>query len=101
MDSVLELMHYGTILIFGVYLSAAFLGVWLNRRNILILLVFCVVSGAIDAVSKVLFGAQIAAKLYPLFTHVPLILFLMFFYKYKLIPTMTSVFTGIFKLSAQ
>ena len=50
MDSVLELMHYGTILIFGVYLSAAFLGVWLNRRNILILLVFCVVSGAIDAV---------------------------------------------------
>ena len=94
MDSVLELMHYGTILIFGVYLSAAFLGVWLNRRNILILLVFCVVSGAIDAVSKVLFGAQIAAKLYPLFTHVPLILFLMFFYKYKLIPTMTSVFTA-------
>ena len=90
-NSILEFLHYGTILLFGIYLSGAFLGIHMNRRNVLILLAFSAAVGVINAVAYALFGVSITEKIYPLIIHFPLFLFLKFFYKYKVLPTMLSV----------
>ena len=45
LENVLIVLHNATTLLFGVYISAAFLGIKMTRRNIYILLGFsCAVS---------------------------------------------------------
>ena len=44
---ILNIVHNATTLLFGVFASAAFLGIRLNRKNNLTLLLFSCVSGAI------------------------------------------------------
>lgn len=89
---VFQFVHYGMILIFGVYLSAAFIGIQMNRRNIMILLGFSAVVGAINAVCFVSFGLTITEQIYPLISHLPLILFFGFYYKFKIVSAVLSVF---------
>lgn len=91
-ESVLELLHYGIILIFGIYLSAAFLGIQMNRKNGLILLAFSTVEGMINTIAFAWYGLIFTEHVYPIIIHLPLMLFLIFFYKYKVIPTVLSVF---------
>ena len=43
--NILSLIHNTTTLLFGVYASAAFLGIRMNRKNILALLTFSCVTG--------------------------------------------------------
>lgn len=43
--TILSLIHHATTLLFGVYASAAFLGIRLNRKNNLILLGFSCTTG--------------------------------------------------------
>lgn len=94
MDKFLEMFYYGTILLFGIYLSAAFLGIRINRRNSLILLAFSAVVGAVNAVSYVLSGIHFTEELYPLITHLSLALFFVLFYKYRVLPAVIAVFTA-------
>lgn len=82
-EGILELFHYGTIMLFGIYLSAAFLGIMMNRRNVLILLGFSAVLGAINTFFFIKCGVIVTEQVYPLIIHLPLVLFLIFFYRYK------------------
>ena len=86
-----EILHYGTILIFGIYASAAFLGIRMNRQNIMILFVFSTAMGMINTCSFLLLGIAITEKIYPLIIHLPLILFFRFVYKYQVTPAVLSV----------
>ena len=43
--NILSLIHNTTTLLFGVYASAAFLGIRMNRKNILALLTFSCITG--------------------------------------------------------
>ena len=45
--TVLSLIHNALTLLFGVYVSAAFLGVKMNRKNVFVLLLFSVVIGGV------------------------------------------------------
>ena len=51
LTNILSLIHNATTLLFGVYASAAFLGVRLNRKNNLHLLIFSCLTGVIYALS--------------------------------------------------
>lgn len=90
-NNIFALMHYGTIMLFGIYLSSAFLGIRMSKKNIFILLGFSAVAGAVNAVCFVLFGVDFTERIYPLIIHLPLILFLRFFYKYRIISVVMSV----------
>ena len=92
--NVLNITHNAITLLFGVYISAAFLGILMNRRNILILLAFSACVGAVNAAVFALFGAAFTEKIYPLIIHIPLVLFLTLFYKYKAILCALSVLTA-------
>lgn len=90
-EAILELCHYGVILVFGVYLSASFLGIVMDRRNILILFGFSCVAGVLNLISFVLLGTDMTEKIYPLIIHLPLIIFLNLFYKARKISAVISV----------
>lgn len=93
-DTVLDLLHNALTLLFGVYISAAFLGIRMNRRNVLILFAFFSAVGVVLVSSFALFGAKVTQQIYPLIIHIPLVLFLTLFYHYKAILAVLSVLTA-------
>lgn len=94
LDNILSILHNATTLLFGVYISSAFLGIRMNRKNILILLGFSSAAGVLYVLSFILFGNVITAQIYPLIIHIPLIIFLSCFYKYKVVLSTLSVLTA-------
>lgn len=92
--TVLSVIHNATTLLFGVYVSAAFLGVRMNRKNILRLLCFSLAIGAVYAASYFLFGVDGTKKLYPFIVHLPLIVFLHGVYRYRFPHCVLSVLTA-------
>lgn len=92
--SILALLHNATTLLFGVYISAAFLGVQMNRRNVCTLMGFSCAVGMIYIASYLLLDTAGTEKIYPLIVHLPLILFLTYHYKYKPALSALSVLTA-------
>ena len=93
LENVLIVLHNATTLLFGVYISAAFLGIKMTRRNIYILLGFSCAVSVVYIGTFLLFGATVTRQVYPLIVHLPLVLFLALFYKFKLLLSIMSVTT--------
>lgn len=94
LTEILGFFHNATTLLFGVYISAAFLGIKMTKKNVLILMGFSGAIGALYIASYMLFGVEGTEKIYPLIIHLPLVLFLTFVYKYKFALSMLSVLTA-------
>lgn len=92
--NILSLIHNTTTLLFGVYASAAFLGIRMNRKNILALLTFSCITGVFYVLSFVLHGTSFTEQVYPFIIHIPLVLFLTFYYKYKMANSILAVLTA-------
>ena len=92
--SLLFTIHYATTLMFGIYISAFFLGVKQNRKNIIILMGFCAFIGILHVICIRMAGTVTSYQLYPFSTHLPLILFLVLYYKYSLTASCISVFSA-------
>lgn len=93
-NSALELLHHAVTLLFGVYISAAFLGIRMSRKNIAVLGGFSAAVGAVSTLSFIFFGEAFTAQVYPLIIHLPLILFLTLYYKYTALRSTLSVLTA-------
>lgn len=91
---ILALLHHGTTLLFGIYVSALFLGIRMTRKNIISLFIFACGVGLVYIPTYVWFGADVTEQLYPLIIHLPLILFLHFYYKFKTVTCLLSVLTA-------
>ena len=76
LETVLCVAHNATTLLFGVLVSAAFLGVRMERGGVAWLLGFSAVSGAAFVAVGASAGELAARQLYPLVVHVPLVAFL-------------------------
>lgn len=94
MVQVLLFIHNLTTMLFGIYISAFFLGVKQNRRNIFTLFLFFSCEGIVYIISFFLFGLAVTDRLYALIIHLPLILFLIFHYRYPLVSSCISVFSA-------
>ena len=93
-ENVLYILHNATTLLFGVYISAAFLGIRMDRRNVLTLLCFSAASGVLCIISNLLWGAAGTQRIYPLIIHLPLVIFLHLYYKYRMAHCALSVLTA-------
>lgn len=93
-NSALSILYHTVTLLFGVYLSAAFLGIRMSRKNIVILFGFSSAVGVVCALTFIFFGDVFTTQVYPLIVHLPLILFLTLFYKYKALRSALSVLTA-------
>lgn len=91
---ILRLTHNVTTLLFGVYISAAFLGVAMKRYNILRLLGFSCLVGLVYLCAYLYLGEAMTREVYPIIVHLPLILFLVFRYKYRPLLATISVLTA-------
>ena len=73
--SILKTTHNTTTLLFGIFISAFFLGMKKNVKNMLTLTLFFVVSGLLYLACFLLFGENATTQAYPLLIHLPLVVF--------------------------
>ena len=81
-------------MLFGIFLSAFFLGVKQDKKNILQLLSLAVVSGILYVLCVLLFGTETVDQIYPLIVHAPLLFVLVLHYKFRILPSLISIFTA-------
>ena len=94
-EQALFIIHGTLLLLFGAFLSGAFAGIRLNvPANVLRLLGICALSGAFQIITYVLFQEDAVWKLYPVITHLPLLLFLVIVYHKSFATSLISVFTA-------
>lgn len=91
---ILQLIHNASTLLFGVFISAAFLGIKMKRKNVVMLLLFSLVSGFTSLAVFQLLGETVAEQLYPITVHLPLIFFLSFAFKNRIVHSILSVITA-------
>lgn len=91
---ILAFLHNLTTLLFGIYISAFFLGVKQNIKNMLTLFLLFSLIGITYINSFLLLGMTITDHLYAFIVHLPLIIFLNLYYKYPVIPSCISVFSA-------
>lgn len=94
LENILFFVHGTLLLLFGVYLSVAFAGIRFSKTNMLHFLGLCALCGALQIVVYVFFAETVVWKLYPLITHLPLILFLCIAYHKRIVTSLASVFTA-------
>lgn len=90
---MLSFIHNLTTLLFGIFISAFFLGVKQNRKNTLTLSLFFCFEGILYIITFLLTGESITNRLYAVIVHLPLILFLVLYYKYSVMSSCISVFS--------
>lgn len=88
---ILSFWHNLTTMLFGIFISAFFLGTKQNKKNVYTLLLLSCFQGALYIAAFLLFGADNADRLYALIIHLPLILFLILYYKYPPLSSCISV----------
>ena len=71
---VLAAIHNTTTLLFGIFISAFFLGVRQNKSNTIKLLLYSLAEGTVYLLSLTLIGETATMQIYPLFIHLPLAL---------------------------
>lgn len=87
----LSFLHNLTTMLFGIFISAFFLGVKQNAKNVFTLFSFSCFEGALYIMAFLQLGEYSANQLYALIIHLPLILFLILYYKYSLLSSCISV----------
>lgn len=95
LDTILFFAHYSLILLFGVVLSFAFSGIKLStRKNLLWICVLFAVCGGLQLAMYCLFDELTVWKVYPLITHLPILLLLCLYYRRRLITALSAVSTA-------
>ena len=94
MQDILFYLHSAAVLLFGVFLSAAFSGTQLTRKNMGILLGYCVFSGLLQLLVLMQFSEQTVWYIYPLIVHLPTILFFRFAFRQRLFTAFVSVLSA-------
>ena len=93
-SEILFYVHAALLLLFGVFLSAAFAGVKFTTKNAAKFLAFSVLSGGAQIAFYMLFSEDLVWKIYPLISHFPLFLMLLFGYRKKASVAVVSVATA-------
>lgn len=87
-------LNYVAVLIYGVLIMAFFLDIKMNRKNILFLSAYVVLSVLLQLVLYFAFGLEFIEKSYPLVIHLPLLLFFHIFYKKRISSVLFVLFTA-------
>lgn len=94
MANVIQITAYGFIAIFGIAISAAFCDADNSKGAFLKLLLFSIATIVAQVVCRYCFGFDFTREIYPLFVHLPLVLFLIAAFDIKPVAAFTSVITA-------
>lgn len=89
-----NMVYFITVLLFGTAVSYCFAGIPISRKNLLLYFLFCSLEGTLHLLLSGLFGIDAVKQLYPLVTHLPLILFLMLAHQCGFLSAVTSVLSA-------
>lgn len=92
--SVLKTMNYGLVLIYGLFLSSDISGGWKSRKQKRLIFILCPVFLMIQGLCWIVWNISTVEQLYPLITHLPLILILIFALKKTVGTAIVSVSIG-------
>ena len=90
--TAITFLNYGLILIYGTLLSIDISGGWTAKKEKTLTWVVVILLLAIQTACYFFFGKDLSERLYPLITHIPLILCLCFFFKRRISVSCVSVF---------
>lgn len=91
---ILGMLNNSTLLLFGVFVSAAFLSITLHKKNTLILLFFCIGVNVLQIACYVTVGFEATYWLYPVITHLPSVLLFCIYYKHKVLSSTFAVMSA-------
>lgn len=91
-ETIFFFLHYALLLVFGIVLSFAFCGVRLyKKRNVIIMIGTFILCGILQMAFLYLLGEDPVWKIYPVITHLPLLLIICIFYRKRLITAIAAV----------
>lgn len=91
---MLHILDFFSVLIYGVLIMVFFLDIKINRKNILILSCYLLLSAFLQFELYHLFGPKFIEKSYPLLIHLPLIFFFRYIFKKRLNLVLFVLFTS-------
>lgn len=91
---VIGMLNNSSLLLFGVFVSAAILSIPFSKKNVAVLLAFCVFVNILQYVSYANFGLRGAEWFYPFFTHLTSILLFSVYYKKKIVSSLFAVMSA-------
>lgn len=94
LNAVLYFLHYALLLVFGVVLSFAYAQIRPSRKNILVCIALCTLCGLLQLILLVQAGEDAVWKVYPLITHLPILLVLCFGFRRRLATACAAVSTA-------
>lgn len=89
---ILSMTHDLTTLLFGIYISAFFLGVRQNYKNTGILFLFFCGEGLTYLLFSLTISDPFARQIYPLIVHLPLAIFLFYIINIRCSPALPRYF---------
>lgn len=90
-----DMIYLVTVLLFGTAVSFCFAGITAKKKkNILAFLLFCVLEGILQIGISWYFDKSMTKQFYPIFTHLPLLLFLVLVMKCQLLNAITSILSA-------
>jgi len=93
-SSILVVVNYVLVLIYGLFLSIHISGGWETRKQKRLIYALCPLLLLIQCPFWIIWGVETAKRLYPLITHLPLVLILILGFKKRVGVALVSVFTA-------
>jgi two-component system sensor histidine kinase AgrC len=78
---MLGILDYISVLIYGVLIMVFFLDIKINRKSVLAVSLYVLISGFLQLVLYNVFGTDALEKLYPLMIHLPVVIFFVYIFK--------------------
>ena len=94
LQTVLYISNFSMLLFFGIYVSASFLNIELNRKNNIILLLFGAADFGLQLFVHKQFGMNFTEMAYPLITHLPLLLLYTLCFKRKVLAGLLAILSA-------
>ena len=91
LNFIMHTVRYILTLYFGVFVTTSIIGIKNNKKNILILNAFCITDLLLDLVLICFKGAASVVSTYPLVTHLPLLLILIFVFHRSVLKSLLAV----------
>ncbi|MEG0775012.1 GHKL domain-containing protein [Clostridium sp.] len=92
--TVIEFSRYFTSILFGATVAFTFSGMTGTRKNYLYLWCITVTLFILQVICLLTFGMDMTIKIYPLLSHLPIVIFIVLFFKRSWLISLTSMFVS-------
>lgn len=93
-ETVIEFSRYFIALLFGSAVAVSFAGMARTRKNYIAFGCFIIILFAVQIISLHLWGMAVTVKIYPVLSHLPVVVFIIVYLKRPWLISVTSMFVS-------